>query len=327
MELKNLLAIIGVVVTAAFGVWGVFLTIKLSRYSGRITFVKEQTIALFDAIVKNLDELSITYKGQEIGHNIVLIECALVNTGKFDISPTMIQKPIAISLPENFRWLTAKIVSTSADVNAQVEMENDNTIKLNPGFFRCNEYIRFQALAEVPTNEDDKKQNHKVSISEQLEKSMQFTQRILNTRKIDRRTLEDPKRAKQRRRGMLFFTAGILLIWPSLLWLLLFEGVPKQMVYNYVTEGGNKITVDFENTPDKMVKVVGVDNNYTRKITLKEFQKKKKSGDIMITERQEPLPFLIQILLIFNTLMFILAWLFYYFECRRDAKLRRILEI
>ena len=65
MGLTTLLAILGILVSATFGIWGVAYMIK-SRYPGRITFVREQIIALFDSIVKNLDDLSISFKNKTI---------------------------------------------------------------------------------------------------------------------------------------------------------------------------------------------------------------------------------------------------------------------
>ena len=62
MGLSTNLTIVGILISLCFGAWGVFLALG-RRYPGEITFVKEEAIALFDAIVKNLPELAVLYRG------------------------------------------------------------------------------------------------------------------------------------------------------------------------------------------------------------------------------------------------------------------------
>ena len=101
MEINHIWSIVGITVSAGFGVWGIYLAIR-HRYPGRITFVTEQLIELFDDIGNTLPGLSVVYNNEEVSKNLVLLNGALINTGSIDISPSNIEKPISLRLPNEF---------------------------------------------------------------------------------------------------------------------------------------------------------------------------------------------------------------------------------
>ena len=86
MNTPNLLAIIGISATVVLGVYGIYLGFRTQRYPGRITFVKETCIGLFDSLVRNLPELSIQYDNEPVGENLVLLKGFILNTGTKDIN-------------------------------------------------------------------------------------------------------------------------------------------------------------------------------------------------------------------------------------------------
>jgi len=137
----------GIFATILFGIWGIYIALKY-RSSVQISFILNKSIALFDTIVKNIAELAVLYKGAPVTQNLILIEGALVNTGTKDILPTMIEKPICLNLPEDYKWLTAKIISTSNNIEANIKVK-DTLLTIDSGLFKLNEYIRFQALLQV----------------------------------------------------------------------------------------------------------------------------------------------------------------------------------
>jgi hypothetical protein len=161
------------------------------RYPGQIIFFTEQIIDLFNAIVKDLPELVVLYKKDPVSPNLVLIKGALLNTGKIDISPTMIEMPITMTLPSGYRWLTAKIISSSPNVKADLYQEDKQNIIIKSGLLRCNENIRLQALVEVsPLSSTEKGTKHE-SMSSRLEEAIRFSHRIANTRKIEKKEIRD----------------------------------------------------------------------------------------------------------------------------------------
>ncbi len=159
--------LVGIILT----IIGIFLTFK-SKYSGKITFVNEQMIELFDAVGNSLDGLAVTYNGKSIEDNLVLLNGAFINTGKTDIAPEMVEQPITLKLPDGYKWLTGKLVDSN--ITASLEIK-DNNIEISTGLFRCDECIRFQALAQIPVN----------SISTKLDFALSFSHRITNTKTID----------------------------------------------------------------------------------------------------------------------------------------------
>lgn len=151
-DLSHLLGYLSIFATILFGIWGIYVTIK-NRFFARITFVLKKSIALFDTIVKNIPELSILYEGAPISQNLMLIEGALVNTGTKDILPTKIEKPISLNLPEDYKWVAAKIISTSNNVEADITL-NDLNLTINSGLIKINEYIVIQALLQAPHDDN-----------------------------------------------------------------------------------------------------------------------------------------------------------------------------
>ena len=61
MHTSDILAVLGIVATIIFGVWGIIIVIR-RRYPGQLTYVKESYIGLFDSIVKNVPELAVLYQ-------------------------------------------------------------------------------------------------------------------------------------------------------------------------------------------------------------------------------------------------------------------------
>lgn len=261
MSYSTILSILGVSVSVLFGTWGIILAIR-NRYPGRITYVKEQTIELFDSIGKNLPELAVTYKKQQIKQNLVLINGAFLNTGKIDISPTMTEDPITLSLPEEFKWLTAKVVSTSEKVNADINLKDENNIILTPSLFRCGEYIRIQALAEVPIPENSENNSKKVKMGSHLEEALTFSHRIMNTRKIDQRRIYEQDVYKRRKRFSLIMLAGIVTLIFVFGVIFFIKGVPSQLTYNYKAKNGNSYVVTIEPRDNNKVKVKDLEGKF-----------------------------------------------------------------
>src|ERR1035438_9026699 len=155
MNTSDILGVLGIAATIVFGVWGIIIIVR-RRYPGQLTYIKESNIGLFDSIVKNLPELSVLYNNAPVGQGLVLIKGAILNTGSKDITNEMVEQKLTFALPEGFRWLTAKVVGNSGNVVGAIDIQ-DRSLVFTTGLFRCNEFIRFQAIAEIPvhkTNEE-----------------------------------------------------------------------------------------------------------------------------------------------------------------------------
>lgn len=255
---------IGIAVSVIFGVLGIYLTLK-SRYPGRITFVNEQMIELFDAVGNSLDKLAVTYDGNNINQNLVLLNGAFINSGKTDIEPGMVEKPITLKLPEGYKWLTAKLVKSAT--NATLNILDEKHISISTGLFRCGEYVRFHALAQVP--DDDKSDK---SISKRLRAALKFEHRITNTKNINETDVKNKASSKKelKRRGLpylIMFVVTILLAVYSI-----YEGVPKSLVFPYTTDGKTNEYVRIEtNAHDSNVEINSIESNFNKKLPFDDF--------------------------------------------------------
>ncbi len=262
MSSEIIWSILGVSVSVIFGLIGVYLTVK-SRYPGKITFVNEQTIELFDSIGNSLDGLAVSYDGEQVNENLVLLNGAFINSGKTDITKDMVEKPIALKLPDGYKWLTGKVVKSNID--AELNLIDDNTITISTGLFRCGEYVKFHALAQLPENTDD------VSNSKKLKESISFHHRITNTRKIDETEVQPLAASKKelKRRGIPF--ALILLVMVGAFSFSLYSGLPKTMVYKYPVSNGVIESVTVKTTSGDTVEVSSIETEFEIEEPFEEF--------------------------------------------------------
>jgi hypothetical protein len=246
-------SILGVSASVIFGLIGVYLTVK-SRYPGKITFVNEQTIELFDSIGNSLDSLAVSYGGEQVNENLVLLNGAFINSGKTDITKDMVEKPITLELPDGYKWLTGKVVKSNID--AELNLIDDNTISISTGLFRCGEYVRFHALAQLPENTDD------VSNSKKLKESIGFHHRITNTRKIDETEVQPLSASKKelKRRGVPFTI--LLLVMLGVFGFSLYSGLPKSMVYKYSVSNDVIESVTVKIRSGDVVEVSSIDTDF-----------------------------------------------------------------
>jgi len=225
--LGMVLTITGIVLTIIFGATSLVLVFKY-RYPGQLTFVSEKSIALFDDIASNISDLSVLYKGTPVSQRVFLIKGALLNTGRKDISPNMIERPVQLVLPEESKWLSATVISKSAEINAEFSGINSNYLTINTSMMRCDEFVRFQALADVKgqdTNEIDR-----------LEESLTFEHRIQDTQSMRVRTFDDPiRQLKRMKKWSMFLVLGVVgtLIITGMSF---FGNVDSRFVYKYKTE-------------------------------------------------------------------------------------------
>ena len=315
METSTIVTVIGVIITLIASGLGIHLMLK-RRYTGQITFVREASLGLFDSIVKNLPELSVLYKEKPVGQGLVLLKGAILNNGSRDITEAMIEEKLSFNLPEGFKWLTAKVVSASPKVHGRVFVST-NKITFETGLFRCNEHIRFEALAEVPIEEDDTD-----DVENKLEKGLEITHRIADTKKVDTRELPNLSRsAKQLRRGLtaLIFAvacAVVIIGWYH------FLGWPAKTNFIITTEHNKTIEVRIVSKLDGTIKVRGVDEKYEEIVSINDFFQKEGLRPKVVAEKQTAG---IIILGYIALLLFIVLWI--YIEQKRARKLHKLLSI
>lgn len=264
-----ILTIIGIVFTVFLGGWGIYLMVK-RKYSPEITFVQESCLGLFDSIVKNMPELEVRYKDSPVAEGLVLLKDCFLNTGSKDISEAMVEEKVSVSLPENFRWLTAKVISASPEVHSHITIL-DRSIVFETGLFRCNEYIRFEALAEVPT-ENPQRNKGAESIDKRLIKALTMHHRIADTKKIKKRDLP-PLKISQRRLKSLISLCVVAVIGLISIAVLSYIG-PGELLLLIPTGDGHTMEVETRVRANGTLRAKGVqDKAYRKNIPAKQFFK------------------------------------------------------
>ena len=119
--------VLGLLATISFGAWSLFYAIVGRRYPGRISFVQEDCIGLFDSIVRNFPEIVISYQNNPVGENLVLLKGAFLNTGTKDITKEMVAGELTLVLPKGYNWLTARIVAATPDVVSGITHSTDRS--------------------------------------------------------------------------------------------------------------------------------------------------------------------------------------------------------
>lgn len=260
MEMSLLLNIGGIAVAAIFGIWGIYTTIK-HRYGGSVTFICEQTISIFDDIVKHLPDLGVYYKNEAVTKALVLIKGVLVNDGQIDITPNDVEKPISAVLPDRCTWLESKVISCSTNLKANLVIELENNLYFKTGMFRKNESIHFQALAEIDL-EDNK--------SNKIEELLTFEHRIANTKKIKIQQVEKPRSPKAMRfkllAGMLFILFGI-----SLMGMLYLSEFHYQIIFEYYLDTEEATEVVIKPKRDDMIEYENKDLKVSGQVEASEF--------------------------------------------------------
>lgn len=275
MFISILLSILGIAATVILGLWAIMLAIR-KGYPGELTFLKHNSIGLFDAITRNMPDLNITYKDEPISDNLVLINGFIVNSGKQDITKEMTEENLSIVLPDGFRWIDKKIVSSSPKVKADIVAKNDTNLAFDIGLFREGKFIQFEALAKVPES-DSASEHDRMSPEKILSDNLNFTHRIANTDKVKEMPFRDNFAVTKKRNKALFSIWGMVLIIILLVFVnFFFLNKPEinpltELQYKYDIHKGKSIYVKIIPSEDGKLLVKQVDGNIRELLSPQEF--------------------------------------------------------
>lgn len=318
METSTVLTIIGIIASVIFGGTGIYIVFK-RRYSGEITFVKEDLIGLFDSIIRNLPELSILYNEEPVGQGLVLLKGAFLNTGSKDIAEVMVEEKLSLNLPKHYKWLTGKVVETSPKVQAILKVSERNII-LESGLFRCNEYIRFEALTEVPINEGEN-----LDIEEKLEKALTITHRIADTKKVKMRELPDVRKSFRDFKKHLILPILVIILSLAIPLAFHFIGWPAETNFLIHTNDNKTVKVRLVPRLDGTVKVIGVDQQYKEIVNASDFFQREGLKPEIVPAR-ELRRIGIPIAIVYLSLGCLVA-LLSYIDYKRARKLHKLLSL
>ena len=272
MDTTTGIAIFGVAATCILGGVAIWLALR-RRYPGRITYFEESSIGLFDSIVRNIGDLKVLYKDEPVSENMVLLKGYIMNTGSKDITPDMVEQPLALKLPEGFRWLDAKVVPSKAQVKASLSIRDATTAEFDFGLFRVDEHVKFEALAEVQMGHPGSETSEGVSADKRLKDSLEFPHRIADTQKVTTSRLPSRLSFKE---FIVTFAIVILIGLGSIGFAgfsVLTEGGfgQKELHFLVQTESGDTVETKIDVARDGMLVIKGVDSPLERHLSVTDF--------------------------------------------------------
>lgn len=248
------------------GVVGIYLTVR-RRYPGRLTYIREAAVSVFNDVVRSIPELAVTYEGAPLAANVVILRGHVVNTGRKDITSEMVDAPVTFQLPEGFRWRKVVITGASSGVKPQCSLTTARQLTFSLGLFRCKEHLSFEAIAEVPIGDDDGK-----SPAARLDGAVAITHRIADTLKVETRTLPADSAQKRlwSRPGMSQFLLYVALF--AILVPVLNHFSDKPAKYEYeIMRNGHTFKANVYPKADGMVKIVNLESNNTEIVAAEQF--------------------------------------------------------
>jgi hypothetical protein len=193
MSTQNILAVAGILATTIFGLWAIAAAFRFSR-NVRITYALDQVIALTDDITQSFQDLGITFRGEPVSANLVLLKGYLINTGRRDISREMIEDQISVHVPPEFEWVDCKVAGTSPSLHVEAERKSAQEITFVTGLWKRKEYMKFEALAKVPVVDADPENPPDERPTVRLRKAISFTHRIADSDRIEHTRVPRPSR-------------------------------------------------------------------------------------------------------------------------------------
>lgn len=191
MNTQTIIAVLGILATTIFGVWAIAAAFRFNR-SVRITYALDQIIALTDDITQNFQDLGVTFRGEPVSANLVLLKGYLINTGRRDISREMVEDKISLNVPADFEWVDCKVSATSPSLQSEAQLKSAQEVEFTTGLWKRKEYMKFEALAKVPLLEADPENSPYEKSTHRLRQAIYFTHRIADSDRIEHTRVPQP---------------------------------------------------------------------------------------------------------------------------------------
>ncbi len=293
MNTQTILAAVGILATTLFGLWAIAAAFRFSR-NVRITYALDQAIVLIDDITQNFQDLGITFRGEPVSANLVLLKGYLINTGRRDISLEMVEDQISVHLPPEFEWVDCKVVGTSPSLQADVERESTQEIKFTTGLWKRKEYMKFEVLAKVPVVEADADNPPDEKPTTRLRKAMSFTHRIADSDRIDKTRVTRPSRittipfpfSLMGSAKFKFTLAGVCLVFGVLMLVgAKFDFMSTKQLGYTVTVDGSKHVVTVRVKKDALL--LSGQDGFSRESSLSEFEELPDKRPVVVTKSED----------------------------------------
>ena len=175
---------ISIALALVLGVPAILLTIRSIRKI-KIAYVQFDLISLIRTPIREIKDIKLSYKGEQIDPGIYLLRSALFNIGNNDIDKSIVHEPVEIVFPKGYEVLELSLEETPTHPNCQVIEKNK--IRMEWDVFKRKECIPFNALLRIsPEIIPERKYGEPAAkdISKELLTQIGFKERIANLEKI-----------------------------------------------------------------------------------------------------------------------------------------------
>lgn len=267
---SDTLSIAGIIISALFGIWGIFLALRRVKYPASLTFVLEQSVALLDDFATKIPNLAVLYKNTPINKNVVLISGYLVNDGNVDITPAMTEMPLTCNLPGNCSWLEFKVTNTATALQVTSTLLSPTAVQIGLGLFRRDESFSFQALALL---DDDHAKKKPVEFTG----SLKWSHRIASLGTVKTMQMPEPETKTKRQRLM---RKAVMILFAGFYMFFGFSqvtgfgplGSSLSIAYEF-NNGGNKSLLRLTPNRNGTTTVINVETQEESAVNLAEFSK------------------------------------------------------
>ncbi|EHM7982735.1 hypothetical protein MC916_002605 [Elizabethkingia anophelis] len=128
----------------------VAISIYAIRYvrKSRFFYIEQDNIKLYDDIAKNITDLSISYKSENINDNLIFCKGTIIFKSHTDIKRDDIDTELTIYSPENnSRWKHFEITKTSDGYHPKFIIDNNKVI-IDKSMLKIDDYISFAGLLD-----------------------------------------------------------------------------------------------------------------------------------------------------------------------------------
>jgi len=143
---------INTIITVIGSVVGIVSIIQaFSAYRNKkIRYWQVETESIFSNKIKDVKDLKIFYKNEELSDNVIILKTVIENNGKKDIDKSIVYAPMKISFKESIKLLDVELLDSPDGISVSKE---ENSIICNWNLLKKNEYFVLKILIKIEDEE------------------------------------------------------------------------------------------------------------------------------------------------------------------------------
>lgn len=127
----------------------IFFLQKKIKYPGKLNIALMEMFKVMNSSPDGYRGLSLKYNDYEIEEELNYIKFIVYNDRSFDYSSGGNDNPVRVTLPEGCKWVDAKVVGHSDEVQGEIIDKKEQELDLKFELLRKNEFIEIDGLIET----------------------------------------------------------------------------------------------------------------------------------------------------------------------------------